>query len=87
MVELEDHPWFVGCQFHPELKSRPNRPHPLFAGFVGAAAAHGAARAGADSATSNTSGGAPADGAEAPASAYVPVDGAAAGRAAFAEAR
>ena len=39
MIELPDHPWFVGCQFHPELKSRPTRPHPLFAGFVGAAAA------------------------------------------------
>jgi len=39
MVELPDHPWFIGCQFHPELKSRPNRPHPLFAGFVGAARA------------------------------------------------
>jgi CTP synthase len=37
MVELSEHPWFVGCQFHPELKSRPNRPHPLFAGFIGAA--------------------------------------------------
>ena len=37
VVELPDHPWFVGVQFHPELKSRPNRPHPLFAGFVGAA--------------------------------------------------
>jgi CTP synthase len=40
MVELPDHPWFLGCQFHPELKSRPNRPHPLFAAFVGAALAH-----------------------------------------------
>jgi len=39
MIELPDHPWFLGCQFHPELKSRPNRPHPLFAGFVGAALA------------------------------------------------
>jgi CTP synthase len=38
MVEVADHPWFVGCQFHPELQSRPTRPHPLFAGFVGAAA-------------------------------------------------
>jgi CTP synthase len=37
MIELPNHPWFLGCQFHPELKSRPNRPHPLFAGFVGAA--------------------------------------------------
>jgi len=39
MIELPDHPWFVGCQFHPELQSRPTRPHPLFAGFVAAAAA------------------------------------------------
>jgi CTP synthase len=37
IVELADHPWFVGCQFHPELRSRPNRPHPLFAGFIAAA--------------------------------------------------
>ena len=34
IVELKDHPWFVGCQFHPEFKSRPNRAHPLFYGFV-----------------------------------------------------
>jgi CTP synthase len=38
MVERTEHPWFVGCQFHPELKSRPNRPHPLFASFIAAAA-------------------------------------------------
>jgi CTP synthase len=38
IVELTQHPWFIGCQFHPELKSRPTRPHPLFAGFVAAAA-------------------------------------------------
>lgn len=37
MIELPDHPWFVACQFHPELKSRPNRPHPLFMGFMKAA--------------------------------------------------
>src|SRR6266487_2812177 len=37
MIELPEHPWFVGCQFHPELKSRPVRPHPLFASFIGAA--------------------------------------------------
>ncbi len=37
LIELPDHPWFIGCQFHPELKSRPMRPHPLFAGFVKAA--------------------------------------------------
>jgi CTP synthase len=40
MIELPDHPWFVGCQFHPELKSRPTRPHPLFAAFIGAARQH-----------------------------------------------
>ncbi|CFX02198.1 CTP synthase [Syntrophomonas zehnderi OL-4] len=37
MIELPDHPWFVACQFHPELKSRPNRPHPLFLGLIKAA--------------------------------------------------
>jgi CTP synthase len=37
IVELPNHPWFVGCQFHPELKSRPTRPHPLFASFIEAA--------------------------------------------------
>jgi len=37
MIELPDHPHFVACQFHPELKSRPTRPHPLFAAFVAAA--------------------------------------------------
>jgi len=40
MIELTEHPWFVAGQFHPELKSRPTRPHPLFASFVGAAAAY-----------------------------------------------
>ncbi len=38
IVELSAHPWFIGCQFHPELQSRPTRPHPLFAGFIAAAA-------------------------------------------------
>lgn len=38
MIELPDHPYFVACQFHPELKSRPTRPHPLFSAFVAAAA-------------------------------------------------
>ena len=38
MIELPNHPWFIGCQFHPELQSRPTRPHPLFAGFIAAAA-------------------------------------------------
>ncbi|MDQ2740837.1 MAG: CTP synthase [Chloroflexota bacterium] len=37
VIELQDHPWFVGSQFHPEFKSRPERPHPLFRDFVGAA--------------------------------------------------
>ncbi|HFA60223.1 MAG TPA: CTP synthetase, partial [Rhodospirillales bacterium] len=37
IVELPSHPWFVGVQFHPELKSRPFAPHPLFAAFIGAA--------------------------------------------------
>jgi CTP synthase len=37
IVELLGHPWFVGTQFHPEFKSRPNRPHPLFKDFIGAA--------------------------------------------------
>jgi len=37
IVEVKDHPWMVACQFHPEFKSRPNHPHPLFDGFVGTA--------------------------------------------------
>jgi CTP synthase len=37
IVEVADHPWFVGCQFHPEFQSKPLAPHPLFAAFVGAA--------------------------------------------------
>jgi CTP synthase len=40
IVELPKHPWFIGCQFHPELQSRPTRPHPLFAGFIRAALDH-----------------------------------------------
>lgn len=44
MIEIVDHPWFVGCQFHPEFKSRPNRPHPLFRGLVAAALANKALR-------------------------------------------
>jgi len=37
IIELQDHPWFLGCQFHPEFKSRPMDPHPLFASFIRAA--------------------------------------------------
>lgn len=40
IVELEDHPWFVATQFHPEFRSRPNRPHPLFRAFIEAALKH-----------------------------------------------
>ena len=40
MIELADHPWFVGCQFHPELKSRATTAHPLFRDFVRAAVEH-----------------------------------------------
>lgn len=39
VIELPDHPWFVACQYHPEFKSRPTRPHPLFRDFIGAAIA------------------------------------------------
>lgn len=40
MIEIPDHPWFIATQAHPELKSRPNKPHPLFRGFVEAALEH-----------------------------------------------
>jgi CTP synthase len=40
MCEIPDHPWFLGCQFHPEFKSRPLEPHPLFRAFLGAALEH-----------------------------------------------
>jgi len=40
VMELEGHPWFVGVQYHPEFKSRPNRPHPLFRDFIAAARAY-----------------------------------------------
>jgi CTP synthase len=44
MIELPDHPWFLGCQFHPEFKSKPTVPHPLFKDFIRAARAHKHAR-------------------------------------------
>ena len=37
IIELADHPWFLGCQFHPEFKSKPMKPHPLFKDFIKAA--------------------------------------------------
>ena len=37
IIEIKDHPWFLGCQFHPEFKSRPTSPHPLFSNFIAAA--------------------------------------------------
>ena len=44
IVEVPDHPWFLGCQFHPEFASTPFRPHPLFVDFVGAALSRAAGR-------------------------------------------
>jgi len=44
IVELRDHPWFLGCQFHPEFKSQPVAPHPLFRAFLGAAIARARSR-------------------------------------------
>jgi len=44
VIELPDHPFFIGCQFHPEYKSRPRAPHPIFAGFIGAALKYRLAR-------------------------------------------
>lgn len=40
IVEIADHPWFLGCQFHPEFKSKPMKPHPLFSNFIAAAIEH-----------------------------------------------
>ncbi|PYJ24752.1 MAG: CTP synthetase, partial [Verrucomicrobia bacterium] len=40
LIELRDHPYFVGCQYHPEFQSKPNKPHPLFKGFIQACLAH-----------------------------------------------
>ena len=46
IVEISDHPWFLACQFHPEFKSKPLKPHPLFVSFIQAAAAYRARRTG-----------------------------------------
>jgi CTP synthase len=40
LIELRDHPYFIGCQYHPEFQSKPNKPHPLFRGFIQAALAY-----------------------------------------------
>jgi CTP synthase len=50
VVEIPDHPWFVGCQFHPEFTSTPRYGHPLFTGFIEAAIAHHEAAVELDSA-------------------------------------
>jgi CTP synthase len=44
IIEIEDHPWFLGCQFHPEYKSKPTMPHPLFRSFIAAAREHAAGK-------------------------------------------
>jgi CTP synthase len=46
IIEIKDHPWFLGCQFHPEFKSRPMTPHPLFRDFIKAALEYSKSRAG-----------------------------------------
>lgn len=40
LIELQSHPWFLACQFHPEFQSKPNAPHPLFKGLIAACLAH-----------------------------------------------
>ena len=51
MIELENHPWFVGVQFHPEFKSKPTSPHPLFRGFIKAALEYSRPKAPAEKVT------------------------------------
>ena len=46
VIEIPEHPWFVACQFHPEFKSKPHKPHPLFRDFIGASIAFGKSRKG-----------------------------------------
>jgi CTP synthase len=53
VAEIPDHPWFVAVQYHPEFKSRPLSPHPLFREFVRASLAHRRSRGGEDEATGN----------------------------------
>ena len=59
MIEVSQHPWFIGCQFHPELRSRPTRPHPLFAGFIAAAAKQARSRLTATSESATAAPGTP----------------------------
>jgi len=54
MIELPGHPWFVGCQFHPEFTSTPRNGHPLFNAFVSAASANAGSMAPAAPASANT---------------------------------
>ena len=56
VVEVENHPWFVGCQFHPEFKSKPLTSHPLFRAFIGAAYAHRKQRSQETGSTSTVTG-------------------------------
>jgi CTP synthase len=55
VIELPDHPWFVAVQYHPELRSRPNRPHPLFRDFIRAALARSESDAGDPAVTAGRS--------------------------------
>ena len=50
VVEVPDHPWFVGCQFHPEFTSTPREGHPLFSGFIEAAVVYNSLQSGAEAA-------------------------------------
>ena len=54
VIEIPDHPWFVGCQFHPEFTSTPRSGHPLFTGFIKAAIAHHEAAVESDAATASS---------------------------------
>ncbi|HTV58209.1 MAG TPA: CTP synthase [Verrucomicrobiae bacterium] len=78
IIEVPDHPWFLGCQFHPEFKSKPLAPHPLFAAFIRASHDHRRARLGAAELASKSRASAPAaataSAPPAPASASAPAE-------------
>jgi CTP synthase len=61
IAEVADHPFMVGSQFHPEFLSRPNRPHPLFSAFVGAARIYGMERASSNNAQIHPNGNDPGE--------------------------